>query len=355
MLDNNNNNYFARTLSLLSEIEYGQIFCLIDEKVENLYQISPLFIEKLEAKIIFLKASEENKSEESLNKILNFLIESRASRNDILINIGGGMISDIGGFAASIYKRGVRHINIATTFMAMIDAAIGGKTAINFNGVKNLIGSFHKPIEVIADKNFLSTLSEEEILSAYGEMLKYSILIGGEMYYSLMRGDYLYSYDIPEDYINKCIEYKNQVVEEDLYDNGRRRYLNLGHSMAHALEALAMKKKQRLSHGHAVAIGLVIEAYIARKYYGLKNSFSDLKDNLLYHISQHVKEAYPIWGYSCKDYDDILYFLSQDKKNNDERYSFVVAIKATEISEIFVEDIAIIKEALDYYRDFFGA
>lgn len=227
------------------------IKAIIDEKFSqskklllcdnNLYSLYPDLISKIASDVFVLEAGEASKSKEKLFEILNFLMQKGYTRNDCIVSFGGGVIGDIGGLAASLYMRGMEHIIIATSIIAMADSSIGGKTAINFKDIKNIFGTFYEPSLVIADTDFLCTLPNDELKSGLGELLKVCLMSGD---IDLLFGDI-------ESAIEHVAEYKINLVKSDLYDTGMRHLLNFGHTMGHAIEP-----ELHISHGEAVAMGI---------------------------------------------------------------------------------------------------
>lgn len=319
-------------------------FVFIDEKVQKFYNIE----ENLPSSwpTMTIKATEKDKGLEQLLQIINFLDDNGAVRSSLVYAIGGGVVTDLVGFAASIYKRGVKLINVPTTLMAMLDASIGGKTAINYRNTKNQIGTFYPAKEIIVDTNFLGTLPYEELISGYGELLKYAILMGGDFYRRVLSID-MSRHITAEEWspiIKTASLYKQKIVDEDLLDTGFRCKLNLGHTIAHAIEALAMSKNKRISHGHAVVIGLIVELYISRIVLGMDKE-------PLYNIVNKTRETYPLYTFDCSDYPIILQAMSKDKKNQDIGINFVLVEKIGQVVLHTIKDHSIITEGLDFYRD----
>ncbi len=252
-------NNIVQLQSLIAN-SHSKIILLTDTNVEK--YCLPLFSEyELNFEIICVNAGERYKNSETLQFILGKLFNYGLSKHDLLINLGGGVISDIGGLAAALYKRGIEYINIPTTLMGMVDAAHGGKTAINFNEIKNSIGIFHKPSKTIVHVPFLNTLPLIELKNGMGEIIKYAIISGNELFNEVCKINELESLAKKPKLIEKCIRIKLDIVASDYYDTGVRRVLNLGHTIGHALEALYISINE--SHGFFVAQGIVLESIIA--------------------------------------------------------------------------------------------
>lgn len=213
-----------------------------------------------------LPAGEQSKNIEQLDKILEALIKYSFDRDDLMINLGGGVVSDIGGFAASVYMRGIRYVNVPTTLLAMVDSSIGGKTGIDLCGIKNAVGAFYSPALVIEPLECLSTLSETDIRCGVGEIIKYEMISGLD----LLDG-FISSGMISKEVIASCCAIKKEYVEADLLDRGKRKILNLGHTFGHAFEAAG---NFALSHGEAVALGLIAETRFGESIGAVPAGFS---------------------------------------------------------------------------------
>lgn len=238
----------------------GRVFILTDSNV------APLFLGDVSAALrafgidvlsLVVSAGEENKRLETVQSILAFLLKGNASRSDVLLCFGGGVIGDMGGFAASVYMRGINFIAMPTTLIGMTDSSVGGKTGVDFCGVKNAVGSFHAPVLVVCCTDFLKTLPLRELHSGIGEIIKYAV-IGGDSILNLLQGGIINNPAL----ISACCEIKRKFVEEDEFDNGTRRILNLGHTFGHVFEAAS---RFSLSHGEAVGLGLAAAADFGEK------------------------------------------------------------------------------------------
>ena len=271
----------------------------------------------------FINATEKNKNQKISNAIIKILLMKNFSRNDCLIALGGGITGDVSGFAASLFKRGIKFINIPTTLLSQVDSSIGGKTGINTDYGKNLVGSFYQPKMVIADINFLKSLKKREIICGYGEILKHS-LIYNKKFYKFLDKNFLNIINLKSPYIEKAIyescKIKKSVVEKDEKENGLRKILNFGHTFAHAFEA-SLGFSRKLNHGEAVILGI----YSALKFSYSKKIFNSNEYNL---IIKHLKKfqlPFSIRKYfSIKDLKRILYFMTTDKKNNSNQINLVL-------------------------------
>lgn len=296
-------------LSMLTN-NYDKFFVLTDENIYRVYSslIASLLPEKEVTKIV-IPAGEESKSIENVVFIWNKLLEEKAGRDALLINLGGGTISDIGGFAASTYKRGIDFINVPTTLLAMIDASIGGKNGINFNNYKNQIGLFSEPNSVIINPNFLKTLNERDIKSGLAEMMKYAF-IADESLLDLDSDNYL-------DFIEKAATIKEDIVSLDMKETGLRKILNFGHTIGHALESYCLEKENYLTHGEAVALGIYSALYLSVRYCGLD-------DKWLFFYEMWFKGNLNLMNLNGFDVDAIYSYLSYDKKNKGGKPQFVL-------------------------------
>jgi 3-dehydroquinate synthase len=338
----------------LQAVACDRLFILCDEVVAELH--APL-IERLrmtlpEPTLLAVPATEQAKGTDSLARVWSWLADEGATRRSVLILIGGGALLDFGGFAAATYMRGIRTINVPTTLLAMVDASVGGKTAIDYHGVKNLIGAFHLPLEVFVDIDFLRTLPIEELLSGYGEIIKHATLMGTEAWREICRiGDPVALMDDEwEALIAKSIAYKSSIVEADPEEQGLRRILNAGHTVGHALEAYSHTNTFRrgLRHGEAVVFGLLIESYITAL---VREGGRDYIRQLMY----LARELYSPFFYTCKDYPEIIRLMRHDKKNSSGKILIMGILSPGVVEPIELEDEGLIKQGLDFLRETFGS
>lgn len=298
--------------------------------------------------LICLDPGDIHKDLESLVFVWKELSDRGATRHSLMINIGGGMVTDLGGFAASTFKRGIKYINIPTTLLAMVDASVGGKTGINFNGLKNEIGVFSPAQSVLIDSEFLRTLDTQNLFSGYAEMLKHGLISTPEHWAELLNFDLNHvDYKALQTLIAKSIQVKEDIVEQDPYEKGIRKALNLGHTVGHAFEAFALENKRPVLHGYAVAWGIVCELYFSH----LKTGFP--KDKLRQTL-QFIKEHYGVLSFDCKQYDRLYEFMKHDKKNTAGVINFTLL---SEVGEIHINQSATKEEIfdmLDFYRESMG-
>lgn len=295
-----------------SQYKERQIFLVSDSNVYSLYSalIESTFGNC--AKYVF-PAGEESKTPETLLNILKAMLDSGMRRNCTVIAFGGGVVGDIAGLAASLYMRGVRLVQIPTTILAQVDSSVGGKTAVDMCGVKNVIGSFYQPEEVIADPRFFTTLPEREVLCGLGEIIKYGAL-DADIFQKLNKNiGKLFSYGFLGDIAYDCIAHKSDVVSRDEHDlNGTRKTLNLGHTTGHALELYYGGK----SHGEYVLIGMYYELFIAQKRGICGGQYANDLKNLIISVIKNIP-AYGDIGLAAEA-------AVHDKKNDDEKISLIV-------------------------------
>ena len=331
---------------ILANYEYDRLNVICDKNSRDCCYINFLMgVKELrDANLATIEPGDEHKNLDSLSWVWEKLGEYGATRKSLVINIGGGMVTDLGGFAASTFKRGLRFINIPTTLLAMVDASVGGKTGINFHGLKNEIGVFSDADYVILDTVFLKTLDSENICSGYAEMLKHGLISNDDMWRELVTFDILNpDLDKLRDMVADSVKVKQRIVEEDPHEHGIRKALNVGHTIGHAFESFALKRKPIL-HGYAVAYGMVCELYLSAR----KTGFPTEK---LHTTVRYIIEYYGKMQITCNDYDELIELMTHDKKNTADTINFTLL---AEIGDIRINQTATkeeIAEALDYYRE----
>ena len=330
----------------IGNVAHDRLFVLTDETTLKLCW--PLVSELpclAEAQMITIGATDENKTLESLSHVWTELQRGGATRHSLMLNLGGGMVTDLGGFAASTFKRGIAYINVPTTLLSMVDASVGGKTGINFGGLKNEIGVFNCARSVILDTTFLRTLDYENLASGYAEMLKHGLISNVETWAELMRFDLQQAdYELLRTMVAKSVAVKERIVDEDPLEHGIRKALNLGHTVGHAFESLAMAENRTVLHGYAVAWGLVCELYLSVHHTGFP------KDKL-WQTLQFVKENYGKFSFDCKQYDRLYELMTHDKKNTAGVVNFTLL---GEVGDIRINQTATREEIfdmLDFYRE----
>tara|TARA_B100001142_G_scaffold152213_1_gene152816 strand:- start:3202 stop:4275 length:1074 start_codon:yes stop_codon:yes gene_type:complete len=268
------------------------------------------------SKVIEINPGEASKSLQVLNQICLQLVNLQIDRNSLIINLGGGVVSDVGGFVASVIKRGVKFINIPTTLMAQIDASIGGKVALNINKYKNQVGLFNDPDKVIIYPDYLKTLPPEDILFAQAEVFKYG-LISSQLFWNKITSKKFSISSSLKLIISDCIRMKVDIVNQDYYDYSERRKLNFGHSISHAIESLFFNEFDPISHGLALSAGIICETYISQIRFG----FSDSK---LYTIVNTLLNHFPYIFIDSKYDVQILDFIHGDKKKSNSSLNFTL-------------------------------
>jgi len=335
---------------ILNEIAHDKLFILTDDNTEKLcfrYISGITQIEK--AGKINIQAGDDHKNIESLASIWKFLTENGATRNSLLINLGGGMITDIGGFAAATFKRGIKCINIPTSLLGAVDAAVGGKTGINFNGFKNEIGNFAAAEAVLIDSVFFRSLDKQNFLSGFAEMIKHGLISDDSKWVKLIAFDTdNINYDVLRDLVFESVLIKEDIVEQDPFEKGLRKALNLGHTIGHAFESLSYTIGQPMLHGYAVAWGIVCELYLSY----IKCGFP--KDKLWQTLS-FIKENYGGFYFDCDHYEKLYELMKHDKKNESvDRINFTLLQDIGKLSLDQTASKEEIFESIDFLRESLG-
>ena len=374
----------------IAECEHDKIFVLTDDTTARLcWPVVSAYWSLRGARLITIAAGDDHKSLDAVAHVWQQLQQGGASRHSLLINLGGGMVTDLGGFAASTFKRGINFINIPTTLLSMVDASVGGKTGFNFGGLKNEIGVFQDSRFVILDTVFLQTLDHENLLSGYAEMLKHSLIADEKMWachvnfcpcptengeiptengelrterYDWVlaqkqrsKSNHTSQFSVLSSQLEplssqlgrmlrQSVMVKERIVTEDPHERGLRKALNLGHTVGHAFESFAMKKGKPVLHGYAVAYGLVCELYLSAVKCGFPTQ--QLRQTVAF-----IRENYGQMAITCKDYPALLELMTHDKKNSDGRINFTLLGGIGDIrinQNVSDEDI---REALDFYRE----
>jgi len=302
----------------LDMADYSSVFILVDENTRRdcLAPFLKGLDERPNLNILQLPSGEEHKNLESCLQVWEQLSEQGADRKSLLINLGGGVLTDLGGFVASTFKRGIHFINVPTTLLAMVDASIGGKTGVDLGPLKNQIGVINQPVMVLVIPEFLTTLVPRQLRSGFAEMLKHG-LIQNKGYWAELRE--LTSLQELDKYIIESIQIKHQVVLQDPGEKHLRKILNFGHTLGHAVESYFLKAEDResLLHGEAIAIGMVLEAYLSHKLAGLPEA-------ALEEIRDTFRNRYPETTISGHEKEQILGLLQFDKKNTHGKVNFVL-------------------------------
>ena len=295
------------SLSKLDISTYSKVAILVDENTKRNCLFKLPQIEN--ALIIEIKSGEEYKNISTCNFIWEQLTINNFDRNALLINLGGGVIGDMGGFCAATYKRGVEFIHIPTTLLAMVDASVGGKLGIDFKGFKNQIGLFNNPNAVLIYPKFLETLAENELKSGFAEVVKHALILDKSLWLKLKNTPFT---DLDwEDIIDTSIQIKNKIVLADPFEKGERKKLNFGHTFGHAIESYYLEKGTPISHGEAVFMGMILETKI-----------SDLSESDKNEIKNYVLSNFAL-PYTPKK-SSLHKFLINDKKNQDGKINFTL-------------------------------
>lgn len=296
--------------SFFNENQYSKVAVIVDENTKE--QCYP----KIKAVVpdhilIEIKSGEEEKNLNTCQHIWNDLTNNAFDRKSLVVNLGGGVIGDMGGFCAATYKRGIDFINIPTTLLAQVDASIGGKLGIDFKNFKNHIGVFQNPLRVFLDGSFFDTLSPEELRSGYAEVIKHCLIRDGEMFETITKTPYdqLNLFDLTQ----HSVDIKDKVVEEDPTEKGLRKILNFGHTIGHAIESYFLDQPaKKLLHGEAIAIGMICEAYLSMTKLGMTQEE-------LHKISAYILKIYESMRIEASDIAKIIHLTKQDKKNEGDK------------------------------------
>ena len=333
-------------VSAISECEHDRIFVLTDETTQQLcWPKIKNFKALKDCTPIIIKATDTHKNLDTLAEVWQALSNGGATRHSLMINLGGGMVTDLGGFAASTFKRGIDFINIPTTLLAMVDASVGGKTGINFGGLKNEIGVFSDSRFVIINTQFLDTLDHDNICSGYAEMLKHGLISDERTWAELVTFD-LDTPDLSQlqRMVAESIKVKERIVEADPHEHGIRKALNLGHTMGHAFESFAMRRGTPILHGYAVAYGLISELYMSAR----KTAFPT---DRMHQTVRFIRENYGTLNITCDDYPTLIELMHHDKKNTSGIINFTLLGNVGDIRINQTANEEEIKEALDFFRE----
>ena len=338
-----NNDGYDSLSGYLKTCNYSKIFIHLDTNTNK--KCLSVLLNKIKIshfETIISRDGENNKNIESCINLWEKLSVLGADRKSLIINLGGGVVGDIGGFIASTFKRGIDYINIPTTLLSMVDASIGGKTGIDLGVLKNQIGSFYDPKMVIIDSIYLKTLHKSEIYSGYAEIFKHSLISSQQLFNNLcseLNSNIIYNDQV----IKQSIEIKNNIVLIDQKENKERKALNFGHTLGHAIESFLLKSEKRLLHGEAIGIGIVLASYISHKLFDFPLTSLNL-------IKDHIHSKYKKVNFSITEITEIIGLLKHDKKNNHGKINFILLKKiGVPVYDIQVENKIII-DSFDYYN-----
>ena len=344
LLDEN----FSQINQFLSEKSFSKIFILVDENTHE--YCLPILLGNLETEISFeileVEPGEEMKNIQTANHLWEILTGMQADRKALIINLGGGVITDMGGFVASTYKRGIQFINIPTTLLSMCDASIGGKTGIDLMHYKNMVGTFSFPEQIYVYTKFLDTLPANELKSGFAEMLKHGLIADKKHWEDLIQ---LNDVDVlgVESFIAKSMEIKQEVVNADFHEKNVRKTLNFGHTIGHAIESLCLQNQNPILHGEAVALGMICESHLSYLESLISKEDSDL-------IVENIQRYFSFINLSDFKDEEIFNLLLNDKKNTDEKINF--SLLSGIGSCVFDHECNTdnIKKSLDFYKELSG-
>ena len=343
-IDNNSFELLNKYLEEQYE-SFSQIFIIVDENTHE--HCLPTLINNVEklrdAEIIEIESGEDSKNIELASQIWQMFLEFKADKNALIINLGGGVISDFGGFVASQYKRGLKYINIPTSLLGMVDASIGGKVNINLNNCKNAIGSYFYPTATFVNTYFLGTLNNRHYKNGLAELIKHFLISGKESFEQLLKNKFTENTETFDAILTSSLQIKNKIICQDPYEKDIRKTLNFGHTIGHAIESYSIANTSKeLYHGEAICIGMICESYIAMQ---LNYITSDYLEKIKKYLTKTIGK------FDISDYDKNALFeiMQNDKKNSHQSINFSL-IKEKEFSTIdnYIEK-NIIFDALSYY------
>ncbi len=328
--------------TLLQARDYSQLIVLVDENTKAhclplLQQHTNLTIDVL----IEIQSGERHKNLETCQHIWQAMMDANTNRNAVLLNLGGGVIGDMGGFCAATFKRGIDFIQIPTTLLSQVDASIGGKLGIDFGQIKNSIGLFCNPQAVFINPECLKTLSTREIRSGFAELIKHSLIADRKEWETLQQIERLEDI-VWDQYLVPSLKIKKEIVAADPFEKSIRKALNYGHTIGHAIESFALHTKNPLLHGEAVAIGMLCEAYLSQQIAGFP--VSDLVD-----VRDFILRIYGKYQFEASIFEELLHFMKKDKKNEGTEINFTMLKSPGEALINQTCSPALIVESLEYY------
>ena len=330
--------------TVIKSLAADRVFVLVDENTAE--HCLPIVMPELQdAFVIKIKAGDETKSIDTAVDIWDILVDKGATRSSLLINLGGGVVTDLGGFVAATFKRGMHFVNVPTTLLGVVDAATGGKTGVNFKGLKNEIGAFATAEKVLIDTRFFKTLDFKNRLSGYAEMVKHALIADSILLEQTLNYD-LDSFDMTRlaTLLKQNLQIKENIVEVDLHESGLRKALNFGHTVGHAFESLSYEIGNPMLHGFAVMWGIIAELYLSL----IKLKFDK---KIVSQILAFAKEYYGAFPYTCKQYDRLYELMLHDKKNSNGQINFTLLASVGDVrinQKVTKEEVL---EALDYLRE----
>lgn len=324
--------------------KFSKLFILLDEN--SMTHCYPQLVANIEAfenaEIIEIESGEENKNIEICAQLWATLEDLGADRQSLLINIGGGVIGDMGGFVASTFKRGIDFINIPTTLLAQVDASVGGKLGVDLNSIKNLVGVFNNPLAVFINTDFILTQDRKQLLSGFAEIIKHA-LITNETYWNKVKSADNVEFTEMNTIIEESVHIKNTIVLADPLEKNIRKSLNFGHTIGHAIESFFLETGSPILHGQAIAAGMIIETWLSTKVTGLPDE--SLKD-----ITDFISSIYEPLPIEESNVERIIEFMQHDKKNRNGQinFSLLSAIGKCEINQTASSEL--IKDGINHYK-----
>lgn len=337
-------NKLTELKAFLDSSSYSKVFFLTDLNTsEHCMPLIGKYLPHLENyDIIEVDPGEENKNIDYCIGVWRMLLDFGADRNSLLINLGGGVVTDMGGFAASTFKRGIDFVQIPTTLLSQVDASVGGKTGIDLGSVKNIIGTFAQPKAVFICQEFLNTLDKRQLISGFAEIIKHGLIADKAYFEKIKSVDVT---NLSEDIIYHSVEIKNYVVTTDPFEKGLRKTLNFGHTIGHAIETYSLKTdKKPLLHGEAIALGMICEGYLSHKYNSLSGAELD-------ELIAFIRSVFPDYSFSKEIYEEVIDYMRNDKKNLQGQIGFALLGEIGKCDfNIYLTEERII-ESLDFYND----
>ena len=340
-----NETAYAELNAHLKKANYSKVFILVDENTNN-FCLAPFMAEiegDYDFEIIEIEPGEIYKNIETCTQVWEVLSELDADRKSVLINVGGGVVTDLGGFVASTFKRGIDFINVPTTLLAMVDASVGGKTGVDLGALKNQVGVINQPVMVLVVSSFLQTLEERQLHSGFAEMLKHGLIQDANYWNDLK---ILKKFNELDHLIHHSVTIKNKVVLEDPTEQNLRKILNYGHTLGHAVESYFLESPEHelLLHGEAIAAGMILEGFLSHKLTGLP--YTELET-----IKKVFLSRYSIVEFSKNDITEILKLLKFDKKNSHGNINFVLLKKIGEPQIDVKVPQELLEQAFTYYKE----
>jgi 3-dehydroquinate synthase len=333
--------------SILFQYQHERIIIVCD--VNTKHACLPILLEEIpqlnSASVFEMQLGEVHKSLNEVERLCSFLLDEGAGRKSVILNVGGGIVCDLGGFAASIYMRGIDFIQIPTSLLAMVDASVGGKTGVNFGGLKNMLGTFTQPRAVLVFPDFIQTLPADERISGFAEMVKHALLLGDDVWEEVSNFD-IHQESNWSEIIEKSIRFKYQITQADFQEQGIREQLNFGHTIGHGFEALALKRNEDLLHGFAVASGILAELILSDQLQILTDS------TIIAKYVEWLKKHFTLFHFNDNEMDSLLQFMHSDKKNKQGNVTFSLIRKPGQIALNTQADNQSIEKALRIYMKY---